>query len=114
MSLISTGLDQFAAVLTAKTGLIVTRDPATVIPPCIFLAAPTISGRTQGGFILQVPVHLVSEGIGDAIADEWLMDNVLDFSIAASLDSTSPSSLDVDGQRHPTYEGTATLTVRST
>lgn len=114
MSLISDGMDEFGAILSDATGLPFTRDPATIIPPCIYLGAPTLTGRTQGGFILDVPVHLVSEGIGDAIADEWLMDTLLIFTVAARLAEASPSSLDVDGIRHPTYESTATITVRST
>lgn len=115
MSVISEALDQFGTVLGTALNLPVTRDPSAVVPPCVFIGGPAVTGRTGGAVILEVPVHLVADsGIADAIAAEWLYDNLEAFIVAAGLASAEPRQLNVQGYDNPTYFGTSTITVRST
>lgn len=114
MSLISEAIATYASTVATAASLPVTADPSAVIPPCIYVGAPSVTNRTAGGVVLEVPIHLVAEGIGDALAMNWHLEHLQDFLIAAQIQTASPTSINLDGVTHPTYLGTATISVRST
>lgn len=114
MSMITQALSTYAGTVAAATSLPVTTDPSAVIPPCIYVAAPSVTGRTQGGLVMEVPVHLVAEGIGDSIALAWHLAHLEDFLTATQAPTAFPSNINVDGITHPTYQATTTISVRST
>lgn len=113
MSIIGDALDAYLDVLATASTLPVTRDPAEVIQGCIYIGSPTITGRTQGAFILEVPVYLVAEGTGDSITNAWLLEQLPAFLTAGQMAQAEPRTLEVAGYTQPTYQGTATITVRS-
>jgi hypothetical protein len=114
MSTISDAVDAALAVIATETSLKATRDPSRVIPPCLYAETPSVVGYTQGGVTLELVIHLVPAGNVDNIGKEWLMSKVIDFANAGKFPRVDPGSLEVDGIARTTYQGTATITVRST
>jgi hypothetical protein len=105
-------LNLFATAIGDGTGLRVTTDPATVIPPVVFIDLPAVTGRTMGAVTLNVPVYLVAEGSADQIAGTYLLAHLPAFLDATSTAVANPRPLDVGGQQWPAYTVQATLTVK--
>lgn len=107
--MIAAGLDLFVDRLEAALDVPVTRDPAAVVPPCVFVDIPAIVGRTMAATIVQVPVHLIVPAPGDLYAADTLL-------------GLTPDVLDVCGSNEATpgtYSGGGTfdypcMTVQST
>jgi len=91
MTTISSQLDAWVAQLGTDVGMLATRDPDTVLPPCLYVTSPEVTTVTVGGeIVLDLPVYVVAEFTG-----KQSLDTVLD---------ALPRVLDACGQ------GTAALT----
>lgn len=73
-------LDAWAADLANATGLLVTRDPDLIHPPCVFVAGPEAVTSPAGGTVLDLPVYVVASGAGKQQMDELvdMLPTVLD------------------------------------
>lgn len=108
---LNASLQMFAEAIADGTGLRVTTDPATVIPPCVFIDLPAVTGRGMASVNLNVPVYLVAEGSADQIAGTYLLEHLTDFLTATSTAVANPRPLQVGGQHWPAYLVQATLYV---
>lgn len=70
-------LNSLVGYLSEHTQLHVTRNPATVNPPCVFVDNPTIENTTMAGVVINVPVWLIAEGQGGLESLTWLLENVV-------------------------------------
>lgn len=112
MTLIQESLDQLATHVEATTSIITTTDIGQVIPPCIFIGNPTITGMTMSAANLEIPVYLVAPGIGDSIATKWLFTNLPLLMEALGQNTADPTPLEIGGLQYPTYRIDTTLTAR--
>jgi hypothetical protein len=79
MSDIATGLDALIDRLTtALPTVTVTRDPAGIVLPCLFVDIPTITSRGMGSITFTAPVRIIVPGPGDLTAAELLLELVTD------------------------------------
>lgn len=101
-------LDTWAAGIATATGLKVTRDPAKVYPPCVYLGLPDVTAGTLPAIAVQLPVYLVAGGSGKQAGDQ-LLDNLLALLDATEQTTASASVLNVDGTDFHAYLITARL-----
>ena len=73
MTTISSQLDSWVAQLGTDVGMFATRDPALILPPCLFVTVPEITRATAAGeIILELPVWIVGEFTGKQALDQVL------------------------------------------
>jgi len=106
-----TGVATFATALATAVGLPVTRDPGAIVPPCVHVAVPTVTGRTMSAYTLEVPVWLIHAAPGDLAAGDWLLANVPALLDACGTYTATPAPFDADGTEYPAMKLTATLTI---
>lgn len=111
--MLNEALDQMVAQLHMALNIRVTRDPATVVAPCVFVDFPTINTSTLQAATMQVPVYLVAPAPGDLRASQWLLDNTPKFLAALAVREATPRPLVLAGTEHPAVTATAMLTVRT-
>jgi hypothetical protein len=107
-------LDELTTGLGEAMGLSSTRDPAAIVPPCVFVGLPRIAGRTLGATQLEVPVSIVSAGNGDLTAGRWLLDNVQELLELTGTREATPRPISVGSADFPAYQVQATVNIRST
>lgn len=94
-------LDAWTARLQTETGITATRDPALILPPCLFVDLPTLQPASTTGYQVAVSVWLVAPGAGKADVDPLLalLPKCLD---ALPSKWATPEPLTVGGQTFPT------------
>jgi hypothetical protein len=110
-SALPTGLTAFATMLATATGFTATRDPGAVVPPCVHVGMPEITGMTLGAYTVAVPVWLITDGPGDLVAGDWLLTNIPTLLDATASASAEPVAFDGNGIDYPAMKITATLTI---
>lgn len=99
-------LDTWAQGLATALSIHVTRDPSTILPPCLYLEMPDTVGVTIGALSLTQPVWLVSGGGGKQAADELLglLPDVLTAlkATSASAQTLTVGKVDYHAYRIPT------------
>jgi len=90
--MIAAGLDTFVDRLDTALSIPVTRDPGAVIPPCVFVDIPTISGRTMGATVVTVPVHVIVPAPGDLVAADTLLGLVPDVLDVCGANEATPGT----------------------
>jgi len=110
--MIVSGLDAFAAQLSAATSMTVTADPGTVDPPCLFLDVPAITGRTMNAITLTVPVIIVVPGPGNLQARDALLGYVPDVLDACGESTAEPRVFSANDLQYPAMTVNATLTIQ--
>lgn len=111
MSYLNTALDEYAEYLASQTSLPVVRDPALVLPPCLFLDIPTVTGQTQGATTLAVPVALITDPPADLRAADELMDLLPDVLTACGEANAEPRPVPLGDHTYPAMVVTATITI---
>jgi hypothetical protein len=111
--MLNEALDHLATTLEAGMQLRVTRDPGSVIAPCVFVDFPTVKQATLAAATMQVPVYLVAPAPGDLRASTWLLDNTPKFLRVLSAQETEPRPLSLGDTTHPAVMATAVITVRT-
>lgn len=111
--MLNEALDHLVTTLEAGMQLRVTRDPGSVIAPCVFVDFPTVHQATLAAATMQVPVYLVAPAPGDLRASTWLLDETPKFLRVLSAQETEPRPLSLGDTTHPAVMATATITVRT-
>ena len=111
--MLNEALDEMVAELHMALAIRVTRDPATVVAPCVFVDFPTVESTTLQAATMSVPVYLVAPAPGDLRASQWLLDHTPKFLAALATREATPRPLVLAGVEHPAVTATATLTVRT-
>ena len=95
-------LDTWCTSLAAALELKVTRDPAKVAPPCLYLDMPDSVGVTLAAVTLTQPIWLVAKGGGKAAADQLLglLPAVL---VALNVSDATAQPLSIDGTEYHAY-----------
>lgn len=95
-------LDTWCESLAAALEIRVTRDPARVAPPCLYLDMPDSVGVTLGAVTLNQPIWLVAAGGGKAAADQMLglLPAVL---VALNTSDATAQTLSLDGTDYHAY-----------
>lgn len=102
--------DTWADWMKTATGLDVTRDPAQILPPCVYVDMPTVVGRTLAATRYQVSVFLVAGDSGKDAGD-WLLDNVDAWLTAIEEQGATPRTLTIGDVSYPTMHATKTVTM---
>lgn len=112
--MIAAGLDLFVDRLNDALDIDATRDPAAVIPPCVFVDIPTISGRTMGATVVQVPVHVIVPAPGDLTAADALLGLIPDVLDVCGSNEATPGTYSQGGGDvvYPCITTTATITIQ--
>jgi hypothetical protein len=106
---LATELDTWAGTVATHTGLVVTRDPDLIHPPCLFVGLPEIESATLNGVVMRLPVWLVSPG-GGKPAGDILLDNVMAvIRLDEFADTATDQTLTVAGIDYHTYLLTARI-----
>lgn len=108
--MIAADLDDWAEWMERGTGMRVTRDPGTVHPPCIFIDAPSIVGRSLGAVTLEVPVMLLAAGQGKQAGD-WLLDNISHVQDVLEQRAADPQTVTIGTIAYPAFRVTTTITI---
>jgi hypothetical protein len=108
---LASALDQYAALIAQRSGLRVTRDPATAIPPCVLIDTPSIASRTLGAFTLSVPVHLIGTGPGDKTSGDDLLMGIPGLMEAVEATEANARPITVGEVTYPAMTITATITI---
>jgi hypothetical protein len=108
--LFNEALDDLASTLGTITGLQVVTDPRNLVPPCVFLGAPSFTAWNYNIVKMTFPVQIIS--LGPANLDA--MRNLLNLSalvLAKNVAVTDgrPTTLDIGGVMLPAYELTVNL-----
>lgn len=89
---ITTAVNEFAAELAAEfPQWRVVRDPAKLVPPCLFLGVPTVESRSLGGFNIELPVSLVAPAPGSLTNITWLTDHIEEILDACGTGEATPT-----------------------
>lgn len=112
--MIAAGLDLFVDRLDAALSVDVTRDPGAVVPPCVFVDIPAITGRTMGATVIAVPVHLIVPAPGDLYAADTLLGIIPDVLDVCGSNEASPGTYAPGGGdvSYPCITTTATITIQ--
>lgn len=105
---VSTDLDDWAAPVEAALGVPVTRDPATAVPPCVYVSMPDATTVTVGEVLaLDLPVYLVAPAPGGKDAGDWLLDMLPAWLTAVDSRQATPENVTIDKSDYPAYRTTA-------
>jgi hypothetical protein len=107
MSVIGQELDALVDALRAEFPAVqVTRVPAHMVPPCLFVGPPIITGRTLTGWLLDVPVSVVAPGPAGIEHLEALLAGVEGLLEAAGQGTAFPQPFDAGDVQYPSYQVT--------
>jgi hypothetical protein len=109
---LSSDLDTWAATLDVN-GLPVTRDPARVYPPCIYMELPESVSGTLPSLTLDVPVYIVAAGEGKQAGDQ-LLDNITAFIEATKVKQLTPETLSISQTDYHAYKATVRVYLDTT
>lgn len=108
--LFNEALDDLTATLTAVSGLQVVNDPRNLVPPCVFIDAPSFDAWNYNIVKLMFPVKIITLGPANLDAQRSLL-NIMSKVLAANIAVTDgrPTSTLVGGVEYPSYEVTANV-----
>lgn len=108
--LFNEALDDLASTLGTITGLQVVTDPRNLVPPCVFLGAPSFTAWNYNIAKMTFPVQIISLGPANLDAMRNLL-NLASLVLAKNVAVTDgrPTTLDIGGVMLPAYELTVAL-----
>jgi hypothetical protein len=108
--LFNEALDDLTATLTAVSGLQVVNDPRNLVPPCVFIDAPSFDAWNYNIVKLMFPVKIITLGPANLDAQRSLL-NIMSKVLAANIAITDgrPTSTLIGGVEYPSYEVTANV-----
>ena len=108
--LFNEALDDLSATLTAVSGLQVVNDPRNLVPPCVFIDAPSFDAWNYNIVKLMFPVKIITLGPANLDAQRSLL-NIMSKVLAANIAVTDgrPTSTLIGGVEYPSYEVTANV-----
>ena len=108
--LFNEALDDLTATLTAVSGLQVVNDPRNLVPPCVFIDAPSFEAWNYNIVKLMFPVKIITLGPANLDAQRSLL-NIMSKVLAANIAVTDgrPTSTLIGGVEYPSYEVTANV-----
>jgi hypothetical protein len=108
--LFNEALDDLTATLTAVSGLQVVNDPRNLVPPCVFIDAPSFDAFNYNIVKLMFPVKIITLGPANLDAQRSLL-NIMSKVLAANIAVTDgrPITTIIGGVEYPSYEVTANL-----
>ena len=108
--LFNEALDDLTATLTALSGLQVVNDPRNLVPPCVFIDAPSFDAWNYNIVKLMFPVKIITLGPANLDAQRSLL-NIMSKVLAANIAVTDgrPTSTLIGGVEYPSYEVTANV-----
>jgi hypothetical protein len=108
--LFNEALDDLTATLTAVSGLQVVNDPRNLVPPCVFIDAPSFDGFNYNIVKLMFPVKIITLGPANLDAQRSLL-NIMSKVLAANIAVTDgrPTTTLIGGAEYPSYEVTANV-----
>jgi hypothetical protein len=103
--LFNEALDDLTATLTAVSGLQVVNDPRNLVPPCVFIDAPSFDAWNYNIVKLMFPVKIITLGPANLDAQRSLL-NIMSKVLAANIAVTDgrPTSTLIGGVEYPSYE----------
>lgn len=108
--LFNEALDDLTATLTAVSGLQVVNDPRNLVPPCVFIDAPSFDAWNYNIVKLRFPVKIITLGPGNLDAQRSLL-NIMSKVLAANIAVTDgrPTTTLIGGAEYASYEVTANV-----
>ena len=108
--LFNEALDDLTATLTAVSGLQVVNDPRNLVPPCVFIDAPSFDAWNYNIVKLMFPVKIITLGPANLDAQRSLL-NIMSKVLAANIAVTDgrPTNTLIGGVEYPSYEVTANV-----
>lgn len=108
--LFNEALDDLTATLTAVSGLQVVNDPRNLVPPCVFIDAPSFDAWNYNIVKLMFPVKIITLGPANLDAQRSLL-NIMASVVSANIAVTDgrPTSTLIGGVEYPSYEVTANV-----
>jgi hypothetical protein len=108
--LFNEALDDLTATLTAVSGLQVVNDPRNLVPPCVFIDAPSFDAFNYNIVKLMFPVKIITLGPANLDAQRSLL-NIMSKVLAANIAVTDgrPTTTLIGGAEYPSYEVTANV-----
>ena len=103
-------LDDLAATLNTVTGLQVVTDPRNLVPPCVFIGAPTFTAFNYNVVRMLYPCQIVTLGPGNLDAMRSLL-NMCALVLTKNVAVTEgrPTTLEIGGVMLPAYELTVAM-----
>ena len=108
--LFNEALDDLTATLTAVSGLQVVNDPRNLVPPCVFIDAPSFDAFNYNIVKLMFPIKIITLGPANLDAQRSLL-NIMSKVLAANIAVTDgrPITTIIGGVEYPSYEVTANV-----
>jgi hypothetical protein len=108
--LFNEALDDLVATLTAVSGLQVVSDPRNLVPPCVFIDAPTFEAFNYNIVKMTFPVRVITLGPNNLDAQRSLL-NLASKVLAANVGLTDgrPTIAMIGGADYPAYDLTITM-----
>ena len=108
--LFNEALDYLTTTLTAVSGLQVVNDPRNLVPPCVFIDAPSFDAFNYNIVKLMFPVKIITLGPANLDAQRSLL-NIMSKVLAANIAVTDgrPITTIIGGVEYPSYEVTANV-----
>ena len=108
--LFNEALDDLTATLTAVSGLQVVNDPRNLVPPCVFIDAPSFDAFNYNIVKLMFPVKIITLGPANLDAQRSLL-NIMSKVLAANIAVTDgrPITTIIGGVEYPSYEVTVNV-----
>jgi hypothetical protein len=108
--LFNEALDDLTATLVAVSGLQVVNDPRNLVPPCVFIDAPSFDAFNYNIVKLMFPVKIITLGPANLDAQRSLL-NIMSKVLAANIAVTDgrPTTTLIGGAEYPSYEVTANV-----
>jgi hypothetical protein len=108
--LFNEALDDLTATLTAVSGLQVVNDPRNLVPPCVFIDAPSFDAFNYNIVKLMFPVKIITLGPANLDAQRSLL-NIMSKVLNANIAVTDgrPITTIIGGVEYPSYEVTANV-----
>jgi hypothetical protein len=108
--LFNEALDDLTDTLTAVSGLQVVNDPRNLVPPCVFIDAPSFDAFNYNIVKLMFPVKIITLGPANLDAQRSLL-NIMSKVLAANIAVTDgrPITTIIGGVEYPSYEVTANV-----
>ena len=113
--LFNEALDDLTATLTAVSGLQVVNDPRNLVPPCVFIDAPSFDAFNYNIVKLMFPVKIITLGPANLDAQRSLL-NLASKVITKKIGVTAgrPTIAIIGGSELPAYDLTITLQAQAT
>ena len=107
-------LDDLAAKLATISGLQVVTDPRNLVPPCVFIDAPTFQAYNGNIVKMSFPVRCITLGPGNLDAQKSLLNMLAQvYALNIGIISGRPTNVDIGGSVLPAYELTVATEVQT-